>query len=172
MWELPVVWTIILNIGGWVLIHLSISYGITLIRDSRFDPAGWLFRQRFWEGDTLYRTILRAHTWKKKLPDGAAWFKTGFPKKKLHSREPEYLRRFIRETCRGELAHWLMFLWFPVFFLWNPPWASAVMVLYAILANIPCIITQRYNRIYFRKLLATAEDSVSSGSPARPGPIA
>ncbi|MFC1851742.1 glycosyl-4,4'-diaponeurosporenoate acyltransferase [candidate division CSSED10-310 bacterium] len=162
MWELPLFWTIILNIGGWVVIHLSIAYGITLVHTSRFNPAGSLFKKRSWEGDTLYRTILKAHRWKKKLPDGASWFKKGFPKKKLKNRDPEYLKRFIRETCRGELSHWLMFFCAPLFFLWNPPWASVVMVLYAVSANFPCIITQRYNRIYFQKLLesGTVQDKV------------
>ena len=35
----------------------------------------------------------------------------------------------------------------PLFFLWNPPWACAVMAFYAIAANMPCIAVQRYNRL-------------------------
>ncbi|MBN2382228.1 glycosyl-4,4'-diaponeurosporenoate acyltransferase [bacterium] len=157
MLELSLFWIIVLNIVGWLVVHLSLAYGLTLIPIERFQPDSWLNRQRSWEGDTLYRSILKAHLWKKKLPDGAAWFKQGFPKKKLENREPAYLKRFIAETCRSELAHWLMFACVPIFFLWNPPWASAINVLYALIANFPCIITQRYNRIYFRTLLSAAE---------------
>ncbi len=46
-----------------------------------------------------------------------------------------------------ELILWLAHLGGWLFFLWNPAWAGWVMVLYATLANGPCIITQRYNRV-------------------------
>jgi glycosyl-4,4'-diaponeurosporenoate acyltransferase len=46
-----------------------------------------------------------------------------------------------------------MFFCFPVFFTWNPPWACWVMVGYAIFANAPCIIAQRYNRLILTKLV-------------------
>ena len=42
----------------------------------------------------------------------------------------------------------------PVFFLWNPWWADLVMVAYALAANLPCILAQRYNRLRFQRLLA------------------
>jgi hypothetical protein len=35
---------------------------------------------------------------------------------------------------------------FPIFFLWNPPWACAVVEAYGVAANLPFIIVQRYNR--------------------------
>jgi glycosyl-4,4'-diaponeurosporenoate acyltransferase len=33
-----------------------------------------------------------------------------------------------------------------LFLLWNPPVGVAVNVVYAIAANVPCILAQRYNR--------------------------
>ena len=39
------------------------------------------------------------------------------------------------------------------FFLWNPCWADLVMVAYALAANLPCILAQRYNRSRFQRLL-------------------
>jgi glycosyl-4,4'-diaponeurosporenoate acyltransferase len=45
-----------------------------------------------------------------------------------------------------------------VFFLpWNPWWADLVIVTYAIAANLPCILVQRYNRGRLSKLLARSE---------------
>jgi glycosyl-4,4'-diaponeurosporenoate acyltransferase len=41
-----------------------------------------------------------------------------------------------------------------VFFLWNPWWGDAVIIVYAIGANLPCILAQRYNRLRLRHLLA------------------
>lgn len=39
----------------------------------------------------------------------------------------------------------------PLFFLWNPWWADLVIVAYAIAANVPCIVAQRYNRVRFQR---------------------
>jgi hypothetical protein len=40
----------------------------------------------------------------------------------------------------------------PVFFLWNPWWGDLIIVLYALVANLPCILVQRYNRFRLQKL--------------------
>jgi glycosyl-4,4'-diaponeurosporenoate acyltransferase len=42
----------------------------------------------------------------------------------------------------------------PVTFLWNWLWVDPVMVLYAIAANGPCLVTQRYNRARLQRILA------------------
>jgi len=42
----------------------------------------------------------------------------------------------------------------PIFFLWNPWWADLIIVIYAVAANVPCILAQRYNRLRFHRLLA------------------
>jgi glycosyl-4,4'-diaponeurosporenoate acyltransferase len=41
----------------------------------------------------------------------------------------------------------------PVFFLWNPWWSDLIIVAYALTANLPCILAQRYNRARFQRLL-------------------
>jgi glycosyl-4,4'-diaponeurosporenoate acyltransferase len=72
------------------------------------------------------------------------WF-GGFPKKKLRTRDRDYLAQFLFETRRAQVAYWCMLACLPVFFLWNPPWARWVMTAYALAANLPCILVQRYN---------------------------
>lgn len=67
-------------------------------------------------------------------------------KSKIASHDPDSLQRFALESRRGEMAHWAMLFCFPVFYLWNPHWAFIVMVIYAVFANLPCIIVQHYNR--------------------------
>lgn len=52
------------------------------------------------------------------------------------------------------MAHWTMLLAAPVFFLWNPWWADLIMVAYGVLANVPCILVQRHNRLRFARVLA------------------
>ena len=72
----------------------------------------------------------------------------------MASSDPHYLQVFIRETWRGELCHWTVLAFTPLFFLWNPWWADLVCLAYALAANLPCIIVQRYNRLRLRKLLS------------------
>lgn len=95
----------------------------------------------------LYERLLLIRHWKGLLPDGAAWFRDGFPKARLTRRDPAYRDRFIQECRRSESAHWFMPLATPVFGVGNPPWAFVTRLAYGMLANLPCIATQRYNRI-------------------------
>ena len=151
--HLPTLPTILLDIAAWLIIHMGVSYLMTHIPLSSFDTGLWLYKRRKWEKDgRIYARIFRLKKWKKRLPDGAALFKGGFQKKHLKGLDDVYLDNFIRETCRAELAHWIMFLFSAVFFIWNPWWVGIVMIVYAILVNIPCIIIQRYNRIRLKRV--------------------
>jgi glycosyl-4,4'-diaponeurosporenoate acyltransferase len=38
--------------------------------------------------------------------------------------------------------------------LWNPWWLGLAMVGYALAANLPCLLTQRYNRARLMRMLA------------------
>ena len=66
--------------------------------------------------------------------------------KRLASREPACLRRWVVESCRAELCHWLAMLPGLLFILWTPPVAALLNLLYGVLINLPCVIAQRYNR--------------------------
>lgn len=145
---------VVVNVATWPLIHLGAAWLGTQLKDYLFRPGAWLFRERRWErGGRLYETVFRIKSWKDRLPDGAALFKGGFRKKRLRSRDPEYLRRFQRETCRAEAVHEAVLLSSLLFFLWNPVWVGFLMIAYAVLANVPCILAQRYNRIRLARLL-------------------
>jgi len=145
------VWIVVLNVAGWPFVQLGLAWLFTRMPVAWFDPPG----QCAWEqGGSFYELRCGVKHWKDRLPDGAAWFGGGFAKGSLAGRDPAYLRRFIRETWRGELCHWFALGCAPVFFLWNPWWADLVMVVYAVTANLPCILAQRYNRLRLRRLLA------------------
>jgi glycosyl-4,4'-diaponeurosporenoate acyltransferase len=112
-------------------------------------PARWFHppASHAWEREgKIYQKWFRVRQWKDRLPDGAAWFEGGVGKKHLPGRRADALSAFAREAWRGELCHWLVIAMTPVFFLWNPWWADVVMVMYALAANLPCVIAQRYNR--------------------------
>ena len=92
--------------------------------------------------------------WKDKLPDAARLFSGGFAKANLKTATPEYLERFLRETWRGEVVHWLALLALPLFAIWNPWWGVLVNAAVAMAVNFPCILALRYNRARFQRLLA------------------
>jgi len=140
------------NVIGWLVLQLGIAATATRMSPRHFARDNWYFKVRGWE-TSFYRRWLCIRRWKRMLPDGAPWVGGQFWKKTLERRDPAYLRRLVIETRRGETAHWLMLASFPVFFLWNPPWAWIVMAAYAFAVNLPCIIVQRYNREVVRKLL-------------------
>ncbi len=149
-------WIWAANILGWPVIQLGVARICLAMPAERFETCGWLCRVRGWERDgRVYEDWLAVRRWKRALPDGAGWF-GGFAKKRLTGHSAEYLRTFVAETRRAEFAHWCMLLCFPVFFLWNPPWACAVMLAYAVGANLPIIVVQRYNRAVLERALSGA----------------
>lgn len=152
---------LVLNIVGWPVIHVLVSRWAFARSRSSFDPSAWLYRPRVCENSgRLYEGFFRVKKWKASLPDGAALMGNSFTKKSLRRRDLAYFEDFVRETCRGEWAHWTTMSFAPIFFLWNPPWASAVMLAYALLANLPCIVVQRYNRIVLTRILARKMESL------------
>jgi len=145
------VWIIVLNVGGWLAIQLGLAWAFTRMPVAWFNPGVGFA----WEsGGRFYERVVRIKDWKDKLPDAAGWFGSGFAKATLSGTKADYLRRFIRETWRGELCHWFAVGCAPVFFLWNPWWGNLIIVAYALAANVPCILAQRYNRLRFQRLLA------------------
>ena len=160
LFHLPTLPTILIDIAAWFVIHMGVSYFMTHIPLSSFDTGFWLYKQRKWEKDgKIYKRIFGLKNWKKRLPDGAAIFKEGFEKKHLKKLDNVYLDNFIRETCRAELTHWIVLFIGPVFLIWNLWWVGIVMIVYAISANLPCIISQRYNRIRLKRVLFKRMDS-------------
>ncbi len=146
-------WIWMANLLGWPVLHLSISYFFLRLPTRLFAMDNWLTAARGWEMDgRLYRDCMAIRRWKALLPDGAPWL-GGMAKKKLKARDDQSLAEFVVETRRAEWAHWVMFLCLPLFFLWNPPWACVVMAAYALAANLPCILAQRYNRILLLRVL-------------------
>lgn len=140
--EMPWVWVAVLNVVLWPVLQLGSAWAFTRMPAEWFQaPGPWAWEK----GGSVYERWFHVRWWKDYLPDGAAWF-GGAGKKNLPGRNPAALAAFARETWRGELCHWTVIAMTPLFFLWNPLWADIVMVVYALAANLPCVIAQRYNR--------------------------
>lgn len=158
IFHLSSLWTIAIDIIVWFCIHLGVSVSISMKEQGTFNPESWLYRDRDWEkSGRIYEVILKIKGWKRFLPDGAAVSRNGFRKKKLQNWDVAYIQRFIIETCRAELTHWIIFAFSVIFFIWNVWWVGIIMIAYAFIVNIPCVIAQRYNRIRLKKLLIASK---------------
>jgi glycosyl-4,4'-diaponeurosporenoate acyltransferase len=112
-----------------------------------------------------FETGLRIKAWKDSLPEAGSLFRGGFSKRHLQAHDRSYLQRFAIETRRAELAHWAILALGPFFFAWNPWWLGLAMLAYALVANVPCIAVQRYNRARFGALLARGPARAASDRP-------
>lgn len=141
---------------AWAAVHAATGYLAHRLPDRCYQGDRWLWRARPWEDDRFYVDRLRIRRWKRLLPDagGWGWVSWGFAKRRLAERSPDYLATFSLETRRAELGHWLALLAGPGFALWNPPRAMVWLQLYALASNLPCIVTQRYNRLRLERVTA------------------
>ena len=122
-----------------------------------FDPEKRLFRSRKWEQNGRIYTKLAIDKWKKLVPDMSRIL-PDMVKKELPGSgavTADQAAALVQETCRAELVHGascllgLAFLW-----LW-PGWGGAiVLAVWVLLANLPFILIQRYNRPRLMRLAA------------------
>jgi glycosyl-4,4'-diaponeurosporenoate acyltransferase len=151
---MPQTVTIAVDIVAWGAFHSLTGLAAHRLDERRLTRDGWLLRQRgFEDGGRWYRRRLRIHRWKDRLPEAGALFPGGMSKRQLPTYDAEGLRIFARETRRAELAHWWALLCGPLFVLWNPPLASALLITYGVLVNLPFILIQRYNRFRIEALV-------------------
>jgi glycosyl-4,4'-diaponeurosporenoate acyltransferase len=140
--------TIALFFAIWAVVPLLLAYLCLWIPDRFFFPTRFFWRSHGFEREgRIYETVFRIRAWKHLLPDGGGvWKKHSYRKKSLADFSEENLNKFLIETSRGELVHWLGILPFWVFGLFAPPVVIWIMLLYALAVNLPCLIAQRYNR--------------------------
>lgn len=141
------IWLLVVNIVAWLVLHFSISalcFNIPL----RFFLKDVVFLRiaKWEENGKIWDRLFLVKKWKKHLIDGSSIAKKSYNKSRLHGTKREELIVFAAETKRAEITHWLLILPAPLFFLWNPVWAGCINIVYALFANIPFILTQRYNR--------------------------
>lgn len=162
--ELPDLWTLALCFVVWPILQVGAALLCLALPNRFYRYDSYLFRQHRWEdGGRIYERLFHVRRWKHLLPDGAAaWKKRGYQKKHIEDFSPGNLKRFLVESARGELTHWLAILPFWAFGFFVPPDVVALMLLYALVVNIPCIIVQRYNRPRIERMLKEIEAVASN----------
>lgn len=160
-------WTLVLCFVVWTVINLSVVAICLYLPDKLFNPYAFIFRSHPFEKEgQIYEKAFKVKQWKHLLPDGGGlWKKRGYKKRHLEDFSHDNLERFLIESCRAELTHWLAisFVWVFGFFL--PASATLLMLIIALLGNLPCIIPQRYNRPRFLKLLEKTQSNQRAGTP-------
>lgn len=145
--ELPVVWIISLDILAWFMIHMAISLAMMRVPDDYYRRPHRCFESFEWEKKgRIWQDIFRIRAWKNYLPDSSSFIKNAYDLTNLNGLDLNSMEKIILETKRAEHTHWLSIPPALLFYIWNPPWAGIIMIIYALLMNLPFIIVQRYNR--------------------------
>jgi glycosyl-4,4'-diaponeurosporenoate acyltransferase len=151
---MPPALTIAVDVIAWGVFHSATGYAAYRLDESRLSRDGWLLQPRTFEtAGRFYRRRLRIDRWKDRVPDAGDLFRGGISKRHLPAYDVAGLQLFVRETRRAELAHWWAMGCGPVFVLWNPPLAAGLLVGYGVVANLPFIVIQRYNRFRTQGLI-------------------
>ncbi len=136
---------------AWHLIILVISSNLKL---SFFDPCKPPYASQKWENNgSIYIKKLNIKKWKDFLPQHIA--KGGFSKKHLKcdgKSNKEYINIFILETCRAEWNHLMCCMYFIISLFINSFYYALIFSIIPIIANLPFIAIQRYNRIRLKRL--------------------
>ena len=155
-------WIIATNILVWVVLQLGAAWAFTRMPGDWFD-RDWTSTNS--TGVRIYEQIFRIKVWKDRLPDGATWFAGGVAKSKLGAVNTHAVSIKIRETWRGELCHWTVIGFLPLFVIWNPWWGVLINAFYVIVANLPCILVQKYNRVRLLHLASRLRRIANHGDP-------
>lgn len=142
---------VVADVVAWGLVSLIVGYSAHRLPLHRLDHDTSLTRLRpFEHGGRVYERRLRITRWKDRVPEAGQVFAGGVSKRTVTRAD---LDRYLIETRRAELTHWGIMAAAPLFLLWNPPAIWLLMVAYALVANLPCLVIQRYNRARVLRIL-------------------
>ena len=146
---------VLVSCVAWALIGVVTGVGWVAVDRSHLQHDGWLTRPRRFEDDgRWYRRRLRIRSWKDRLPEMGDLFPGGTSKRQLPGTSTAALLAFAAETRRAELVHWSNVAAGPLFLLWCPPLLGACMVAFGVVAHLPFIAVQRYNRFRLEAIVA------------------
>ena len=164
--DLPWAWVVVLDAAAWAAWSALAGWWTGRRRGIRRldgpDVDGPVLRLRSFEvGGHWYETRFYIRAWKARLPEAGRAF-GGRSKRHLPPGGAQGLPTFLVECRRAERTHWIILAATPAFALWNPPGLFLAMVVFAVVANLPCLAVLRYNRA---RILARQAGS-ATGDPA------
>lgn len=138
--------------AGWSLIVGTVAARRS---DASFAVDSWLTRLRAFERDGRIYERVAIKRWKDRVPE-LGQHAGGRSKRTLPGRSRAALERFAAETRRAEYVHWAIPCLLPLFAWWNPAPLFTAMTAYALVANLPFVAIQRYNRGRVARILRRA----------------
>lgn len=164
IWPLEGWWSALLSSVVWPLTFAAVGWWGARLPSARLAP-GPLTRIRAWERDgRTWDRWLRVRRWKGLVPDAGSWL-GGSSKRDLVARGRGALGELRAETVRAERVHWWVLASAVVHAAWCPPRVLAGMVVFGVVANVPCILIQRSNRGRVERLLARRAAAGRSAGP-------
>ena len=143
--------------AAYLLVLALIAHPLGQRMPSRFQPERFPFRA--WKGEKGGRIYakLRIDSWKKLVPDMSRLL-PDMVRKELPASgavTAAQASQLVQETCRAEVVHGAScLLGLACLWLW-PGWGGAiVLAVWVLLANLPFILIQRYNRPRLMRLAA------------------
>jgi glycosyl-4,4'-diaponeurosporenoate acyltransferase len=144
--RLPWPWVVALDVVAWAVWSAAAGWWMTRRGPRDPDVDGPVLRLRSFErGGRWYERSLRVKRWKTWLPEAGRAF-GGRSKRRLPPGGASGLPTFLAECRRAERTHWLIVAATPSFAVWNPLGLFLAMVVFAFVANGPCVVVLRYNR--------------------------
>ena len=123
---------------------------------SIFDPEKFPYRCYAWEQEGKIYDRLGIQKWKTRIPDMSKYIARAFSKQGNMMRDPDHLRRLVKETCSAEFVHWALIAVSPVFPILMEECGLLSMLIY-IAGNMLFVIIQRYNRPRIQKIIQRIE---------------
>jgi glycosyl-4,4'-diaponeurosporenoate acyltransferase len=147
----PLAGTVLADCLAWACWSLAAGLAGSRLPAGVLSRDRWLFRIRPCERDGRRYERFGIRRWKDAVPEAGSWF-GGPSKRDLGGWDRTALDRFAVETRRAEAVHWVVLALTPFFVLWNPFGLFLAMVAYGVIANVPCIAIQRYNRARIERI--------------------
>jgi glycosyl-4,4'-diaponeurosporenoate acyltransferase len=123
-------------------------------------PKGWFHGDRFpfcsfpFERDGKIYEKLNIKKWQKKVPDMSRILPKAMPPKRMGADYAVRLPRMVQETCVAEVIHVLLCVFALVCLDIWPGAGGVIITSVYILANLPFILIQRYNRPKLMRVMA------------------
>ena len=147
--HLPWPWVVVIDAVAWATWSAVAGWWTgrwTAAHPTAATADGLLLELRgFEEGGRWYERRLRVKAWKGRLPEAGQAF-GGRSKRRLPPGREDGLAAFLSDCRQAERTHWLILAATPLFVIWNPPGLMVAMVVFAMAANVPCLVALRYNR--------------------------
>lgn len=146
----------LINIIICFLWHLCSFLLCVHLKGQVFDYNRKCYQPKKWEKNgKWYKEKLKINKWKDILPQHVG--EGGFSKEHMQCTSVKYIDDFLYETCRGEFNHKNNAI-FAFFIFWFnkiknfPKFISVIFCVCTLIANLPFLAIQRYNRFRLLKV--------------------